>query len=486
MTVLAEGAVRALVLAAGLGAALAVPARPALAQEPEPPPGEEPPRDAPALTLEEAERLALERSPALRAAEAEVELARAKRRRAARVGILPELRLRNVWGPIPRARGEFTDTGVLVSPDTSTSLSDLRWFTELQFDLLQPIWTFGRLAGVERAAASGLEAAEAGAAGGRAEVLFRVRQAYWGLLLGRELLRVVEDIRPEAEEAGDRLRELFDEGSDEVTQNDMFKFEIFEYELAKRLREARDRVALARDAFRAAVGLEPEAEFELADERLEARTAKLEDPEAYTRLALRARPELASLSAAVDARSSLVSAARAEYRPQLFAGAQVKYNAAPSRFDPSNPFLHSPTNFFRPGVVVGFEWNLNFLHRSDRVAVERREVDKLEAREAPLRRQIRIEVEEAYRKAERAREDVEGSRRALRASENWFRAELQSFDLGVGEVQGVIDAFQAHAEMRTEHLRNLFELNVALAELSRATGVEVGSAEREPEGSASP
>lgn len=427
----------------------------------------------PTLTLEEAERLALRNNPIVRAADAEVELARAKRTRAARAGILPEARIRNVWGPIPRARGEFTETGVLVSPDTATGLSDLRWFTDVQLDLLQPIWTFGRLDGLKRAAASGVEAAEAGAAAGRAEVLFRVREAYWGLLLGQELLGVVEDIRSEADEAGERLQELFDEGSDEVTQNDMFKFEIFEYELGKRLREVQDRVALARDGFRAAVGLEPEAEFALAEDVLLPRSAELEEPAAYTEMALRSRSELTGLAAAMAARSSMVSVRRSEYLPQLFAGAQVKYNLAPSRFDSNNPFVDNPTNFFRPGVVVGFEWNLNFMHAGDAVRVERRELQKLEAREPPLRRKIRIEVEEAYRKVERARGNVEGSRRALRASENWFRAELQTFDLGVGEVADVIDAFEAHAGMRTEHLRNIFELNVALAELSKAVGRDV-------------
>ncbi|MCH7681149.1 hypothetical protein IID10_17590, partial [candidate division KSB1 bacterium] len=42
--------------------------------------------------------------------------------------------------------------------------------------------------------------------------------------------------------------------------------------------------------------------------------------------------------------------------------------------------------------------------------------------------------------------------------------------IGVGEVKELIDAFKASGTMQAAHLENIFKYNVALAELSKATG----------------
>lgn len=425
------------------------------------------------LSLEEAERLALRHSPVLGVAEAEVALSRAKRTRAERAGILPRANLRNVWGPIPRARGEFTETGVLVSPDTSTGLSDLRWFTEVELSLTQPILTFGRLSGASRAAGHGVEAAEAGVEAAEADVRLRVRKAYWGLVLGYELLRVIEGLQEDAREAETRLNELFDEGSESVSQVDLFKFEVFRYQLDKSHREALGRLELGRAGLRTAIGLDDGEGVDVQTRVLEPAETTLDSLEAYVAIALRTRPELEQLRAGIAARSSLIDAERGSYLPQLFAAAEFTLNRAPSRFDPNNPFVYNPTNFFRPGVIVGLNWDINFLHTGDRVRLAEAELAKVADGLDPLTDAIRLEVHGAYLKVREAERNIEQSRRALKASENWLRSTVQTFDLGIGEIKDVIDAFQANAAMRREHLQTIFEYNSALAELSKAVGQDL-------------
>ena len=135
--------------------------------------------------------------------------------------------------------------------------------------------------------------------------------------------------------------------------------------------------------------------------------------------------------------------------------------------------MYNPTNFFRPGVVLGFSWNANVFQTGDAVRLAEHETARLESGLEPLAAKIRLEVQEAYLEVRRAAADLDESRRALRASENWFRAEQQTFDLGVSEMQDLVDAFQANVEMRTEHLRTIFVYNTALARLSRAVGIDV-------------
>ena len=102
------------------------------------------------------------------------------------------------------------------------------------------------------------------------------------------------------------------------------------------------------------------------------------------------------------------------------------------------------------------------------------ETAKLEAQAYPLRLMIEQQVREAYLDAVRAREDVEVGRRALRASENLIRAELQTFDIGLGGIEDVIDAFKANVGMTLAQFQNIATLNSRIAELSQRVGMEIG------------
>lgn len=423
------------------------------------------------MNLELAESLALERHPIVQQAVLDVAVAETRRAQARHARFFPELELRNIWGPIPRARGEFTESGVLVSPDTSTSLSDIRWFTEVQLEAVQPLYTFGRLAGLADAARAGVEASRRGLEASRSEVRLQVRQLYWGVALGEALSELADEVLDRLAEADSILTVRDEEGL--VTQNDLFKFDIFEYEVHKRHREARDGLEVASGTLRAALGLDPRAPIRTEEGALAPVEADIAGLDRYLEIASRRRPEFGQLVSGIAARNALARSRRAERLPQLFLGIQIAWNRAPSRFDPNNPFVNNPTNFFRPGVAVGFSWNANLFRTGDEVRLAEHEAARLESRREPLSARVRLEVQEAYLDVIRARDDLAGSERALRASENWFRAEQQTFDLGVSEMEDLVEAFQANVEMRTEHLRNIFVYNTALARLSHAAGLDV-------------
>lgn len=423
------------------------------------------------LGLREAEQRALRNHPLLDRARADLQLSRARRTQASHARWLPNLNLRNVWGPIPQQRGEFTDTGVLVSPDTSTSIEDLRWFTQVDLQLTQPVYTFGKLGAIEDAAASGVAASRANLQGTRAEVRRQVRELYWGTVLGSELMAVADDVMDRMHEADTLLQRQYEEG--EATQNDLFKFRIFQYRARKRRRQATGQLERARAGLRAVTGIDETRPLRLEDEDLEPLQVELDSLPRLMALARNRHPELARLRAGIAARRSQVDAVEADRWPRFFLGAEVTLNEAPSRFDPENPFWDDETNFFRPGIVAGFDWNLNFLHRRDEARVSRIEAERMAASLKPLALKVQEDVRAAYLRARRARRDLEGSREALQASENWFRAEMQTFEIGIGELQELIDAFQANVEMQIEHLRNISEYNTAVAELSQAVGVDL-------------
>jgi outer membrane protein TolC len=422
------------------------------------------------LTLHEAEELALQNNPAMATARADLRLAQARLSQASHARYVPRLSLRTVTGPVPRARAGYTQDGVLTSPDTSTGFSDLRPFVDLQLTLVQPLFTFGKLGRLTDAATHGVRAADADILRHRAAVKAEVRKLYWGLVLAQELLVIVEDARADVSQAREKLQQMFDAGSEDITQADMFKLTLFEYDIDKKHREARDGVALGHAALRAVLGLGQSTEFTLATRSLEPLAVDLDSLPTYIDLALRNRPEITAFGAGIDASAALVRAAKGDYMPQFFVAGEVHYNRAADRYDPRNPFVYNPTNFFRPGIVVGLQWNLNMLQTRDNVRLREFEYSKLASQEQSLVSGIQLQVTQSYLKASRAARNVEESRRALRASAAWLRSEMQTLDLGIGRVSDVIDAFRENSTMKAEHLNNIYDLNAALADLSTSVG----------------
>lgn len=423
------------------------------------------------LTLAEAETRALARSPVLAEPRASLALARARLAQAAHAGTLPTFNFRQVVGFLPRARGEFSPTGVLFSPDTSTGFSDLRLFTELEVNLLQPLFTFGKTAGPRRAAAHGVQAGEAGLDASRDEVRLQVRTLYWGLVLSEELRRIVEDARTETGKARNTIQKKLDAGSDEVGQNDLFKLDVFQYEVEKRFREAVEKTRVARSALQGSLGVDPAVVVVAPlDTTLAPLPVNLDSLDVYVALALRNRPDLAQLGEGVKARASLVQSSASDFYPQFFVAGQVKLNRATDRFDSNNPFVNNPTNFFRPTVLLGLTWNLNFFQARDRTRVARSEEATLAARVPLAEAGAELDVEKAYLAVTTARANVEQSGAALKSTGNWLRAEAQTFDMGVGEVKDFIDAFRANSTMRAEYAENVAKLNIALATLSKSVG----------------
>lgn len=425
------------------------------------------------LDLRQCEERALANSQMLKQATMKVAFAEARQAQASHAAILPKFELKNTWGPISQARASFNEFGVLNSPDTTFQFGDLRYYTEVELNLLQPLFTFGKLSGVKQAAHFGLLAENAGRETTEEDVRLRVRQLYWTILVSRELLKVVDEARQEIEKANGKIQEKLEEGSEDVSQNDLFKLQIYTYEVNKLYRETQDEIAIASAELKSILGLDPKKGIEIATEYLEAVEVNIDSLSMYEEISMRNRSELAQVRSGVRAKQALVSVAKSDYYPQFFFGGQIKYNYAKDRYDSSNPFVYNPTNFFRPGVLIGMNLNLNFLQTRDKVRVAAAEYKSLTFKEELLAQKVKIEVRTAYQDLVRAQANMQESRRALRATESWLRSESMTWDIGVGEVKGLIDAFQANSKMRSEHLKNIQKFNTALARLSRAIGQDL-------------
>src|SRR3990172_4347576 len=163
------------------------------------------------LTLTDCEKLAQENNLKVQNARYSIKIAEARKIQAAHLGILPKLELKHIWGPASRARAEFNEFGVLMSPDTSFRLNDISYFSETEFNLLQPLYTFGKLQHAKNAAEYGYLAEKANLEKVDEDVQFQIRELYWTLLLEKELLIVIEDAKKEIDKAETKIENKLDE-----------------------------------------------------------------------------------------------------------------------------------------------------------------------------------------------------------------------------------------------------------------------------------
>ena len=86
---------------------------------------------------------------------------------------------------------------------------------------------------------------------------------------------------------------------------------------------------------------------------------------------------------------------------------------------------------------------------------------------------ILLEVRKAYGETTEALARVTTMDKGQKAGKAWISAVAQNFAVGLAEARDLSDALVAFFGMRTRYLQAVFDLDVALSSLSRATGSEL-------------
>ncbi|HDT13592.1 MAG TPA: hypothetical protein ENO03_04470, partial [Candidatus Aminicenantes bacterium] len=142
------------------------------------------------LSLEEAVAAGLERSPALQASQAAVD-ARAAEAREVAAARLPALKLGGGYTRL----SEVPDFQVSlpIAPDPIVVSRSYFNNFNLRLGLQQPVFTGLRLEAGERSARMLESAAGRDLAKDRADLIYAVKSAYWGLAKAREVEKLVEE-----------------------------------------------------------------------------------------------------------------------------------------------------------------------------------------------------------------------------------------------------------------------------------------------------
>jgi outer membrane protein TolC len=416
-------------------------------------------------TLDELIKRALATSPEVRASRTAVVVAQARKTQADGARFL-QIDLDGGLGPSPRARGTVENG----SPDSKNHPVINGVFGRGELKAVQPLYTFGLIAGLREAADQGVRVEEERVRETAAEMTMRIKRLYYGKLLTADLLALIDEVTDDLDTAIDNIQKRLAKGAPNADETDVYKLQAYR----AIAREAQKTVS--KDADLATMALRTFADLPAGDTvELDAKGLPIpeRDPGVESdniRTALELRPEIRQARAGVRATAALEHAERSLFFPQLGLVVEGYYAKATNRDFQTNPFIFDPLNDRLVVGVLGVKYHLDFgitIGRIRQAAAEHRLIeDKLAFAEQGIPLQVRL----ALREVAEVRETVHVTDEGSHSARQWVVAAKASYDFGVGDARDLAQAVELYARLRSDHLLAIHRFNLALAELDRVTG----------------
>ncbi len=420
------------------------------------------------FTLEDCINKALEFSPEVGEARQEVEVYKAKR---AQVDghAYPQIEVMALVGPSPRAKEEQIIP--TIQNDVGLTINGL--FGGLDISLIQPLYSFGRFGHYQSAADSGIKAASAGVKKKKADIILRVKEIYYGILLAQDLRDLLFELKEDIGRSIAKAEKQIADDAPWADELNIYKLRTLQAEIMRNLNEAERSLAVAKSMLKAYMGLDHKTDITLAEERLQTEARLPELLDAYYSKATALRPEFTQVKEGLKAKQSLLEAERASYYPQVFLGLLVTLHGATNRDKIKNPYITDFFNQTKGAAFLGMKWGLDFGITKGRIREAEAEYRKLAEKERFIHGAIPAQIDKAYYELQESFRNIAETEKAVENSKKWLVIALANFDMGIGEAKDIAEAAKAYALSKANQLMAVYSQRKAIAELMYAVGLDV-------------
>ena len=421
------------------------------------------------LTYRACVERGLRRSLHVAAARTSLDLYEAKLREA-RTGPWPKLSFSGLVSPVPEAIAGTSGENPFT--DYSWDLRTMKPLLAVELSLTQPIWTFGKLSALRGMAERGVDVAHAVTKMAEDELRYQVARAYWGLVLYEASKEMIADGQRLLVDQRERLAKLKETNDDGYNPSDEARLETYAAEVEDKVRGAERSRNLALGALRIALD-QPDLALEVADTELQPPEFPLGEAAVYEALALANQPQLLALRGGVAAKLHHVNLYEANLFPDIAFVARLADARVIGRKTEEDSAAANPYNPAQSLAGLAVRWNLDFartLAQRDQVRAEYRAIELKERAEHDV---VRMDVRRLWGELRDLRAMVGVQERAMKAARGWLLAESQSWEDGFQEFAEVLRATEAWYRRRLAWLQAQYDLQVAIAALSRAVGADI-------------
>jgi outer membrane protein TolC len=430
------------------------------------------PARADTVTLQQAVEMSLAADPRIKEREQVVEAAR---------GLVNEVKGNAGWrvsanafiGLAPEAEGGFYQGGAFsgtVPRTDGNKLDGVSDWTHLDFALIKPLYTFGKVERYGEAAQGNVDLKRGELKQTRSDIVYDTKRAYFGYLTARDIRVFMGDVHERLNGTIAAVERNLKEETGESRQSDLYALQTARGLLAKYTYQARAIEKISLDGLKVLTGSGLKSQLAVADAHIEPLPFPQIELAEFQSRALQERAEMQQLEAGLRARRALLDAKKADRMPDVYAGVVGQANYASRRERLDNPYLYDPFNSAGLTPVVGVKWDSVFGAASARVEQAQAELEALNHKKAFALAGIPYEVSEAYANAQAnyaAQRDLADGAAAAR---RWMVATLADFSAGLESADKVADAMKNYVLTQAEYLRTINDYNMNVAQLARLSG----------------
>lgn len=430
------------------------------------------------ITLEQAIEKALQNDPRISELENFVKQAQALKREAEGSSGL-QLISNTFIGLSPALEGGFfSDDQCGASGNVCKSRADrykiidsgLSPWWYLEFGLIKPLKTFGKIEHFTEAAKNNIKLKEQDVRLQRGNTIFDVNRAYFGYLTARDSRLFLDDVSNRITSALETAQINLEEERGDTTQADVYALQSALGLANSFVKKAAALETVAIQGLKVLIGVDLNAPLDVADKGL--KPVELPDVEldALTKKAMNDRPEMLQLNSGLQAKKALINAKKAMKRPNVYAGILGSLSYSPMRDRIDNPHIHDPFNDIGTTPVVGMQWHWEGAVQNARVQQEQAELDALMEKNRFAQRGIPYQVSEAYEQVNAHFESVQELRKSARAARRWMVSRYTEYEAGIESVDKLVSAFQAYVLAYSDYLQTVYAYNMQVAQLNKAIG----------------
>ena len=415
------------------------------------------------LSLPEAVRIALEKNPTLKAADAYAQavqqgIAAAKSFRYPRVDFSEGFTRGNnpvyVFGTLLTQRQFTASNFALGFLNTPPPLDDFR----TAFTATMPLYDAGQISSAVRNAKLQAQAAEKGKGRTEQEVVFQVIQAYLNELLATESLHVAQSAVEMTKSDLNRAQAREETGS--AVPSDLLSARVQLAQAEEELLRAQNAVELAHAALNVAMGLQDDALTTIAGNLTELRfdAGPLEERQAK---ALLARPDYLQVQLGKQQADNGTHMARAGFLPSV--------NLFSSWEADNQTFATRGGNNWAMGVTLNFNL-FDGGAKAARLRESRARELQAQAIQTQMASAVRLQVREAYLNLSTAQKRLEVVRDARSQAAESLRITQNRFEAGLATITELLRAETAKVAADKNSLNAMFDHRLSYAALELATG----------------
>ena len=291
------------------------------------------------------------------------------------------------------------------------------------------------------------------------EIIFRVVDSYYGVLLARKQLEVAEQSMKTAQAILDRSKDRFESGV--VVESDYLSAQVRLATRKQELIRAQNNLALARAQLSTAMGVSTETDFDPA-EALAERSLPATSLEEAEKQAVEMRPDLKRVRSEEAAQQQSVSIAKSAFGPRVnaFAG-----------WEADNPTFVAGGggNNWLAGIEVQFDLFEGGAKRAQ-LSHERAMQEKVAAAKEMASDAVRLEVRRAYYDVDAARQQMEVARATIAEAQESLRINQNRYDSGLSTITDLLAAEEAARRSQTDYWEAVYRYHTGYANLELASG----------------